>query len=106
MPLDHTRFVRRRPGDPKGVEAVRVSEVVRGNIKADVGPSQGLSASGDLVDLKLHDVAGKGQLTHDMNVGALLQQILYELKWQRMYFQEMSGGRVRISPEELANDDR
>ena len=88
-------------------KSVSVASVDPGvEVKTNPGPSRGVSASGQVVALSLHDSEGSGQLTHDMNVSVLLRQILYELKWQRMYFQEMSGGRVRISPEELANDDR
>jgi len=76
MPLDHTRFTRRRPADP------------------DASLS-GVEASARLTQTSTARTEDDPLRSDDLSANALLEQILYELKHIRLHMEAMSGEDFR-----------
>ena len=92
MPLDHTRFVRRRPADPIRPQATRLIQ------KAPLEVANLLGAEdldGDSKSLIVSDHAYEGQYASDIKVQDLLRDVLYELKHIRLHMEALSGEDLR-----------
>lgn len=88
MPWPDDRF--KRPprletADVEDVALVRVSDDVV--LKADVGTATGTTVDGSVKSIEMHEVEGMGQLTADLTVHSLLEEVLVELRVLRRYME-------------------
>ena len=92
MPLDHKRFVRRRPADPTRPQATRL--IQKGPLEvANLLGAEDLD--GDSKSLIVSDHAYEGQYASDIRVQDLLRDVLYELKHIRLHMEALSGEDLR-----------
>jgi hypothetical protein len=92
MPLDHKRFVRRRPADPVPPRETRLIQKAPFDI---TGQLSAKDLSGSSTALSLSDKTYEGQLMTDLRTQDLLRDVLYELKHIRLHLEAMSGENLR-----------
>jgi len=92
MLLDHKRFVRRRPEDPKGPQGTRLIQKGAFDITGQLGAED---LDGDSKPLIVSDHAYEGQYASDIKVQDLLRDVLYELKHIRLHMEALSGEDLR-----------
>ena len=93
MPLDHKRFLRRRPEDPKGPQGTRLIQKSAFDITGQWAGAEDLD--GDSKPLIVSDHAYEGQYASDIKVQDLLRDVLYELKHIRLHMEALSGEDLR-----------
>ena len=93
MPLDHKRFVRRRPEDPTRPQETRLIQKAPFNITGQWEGAEDLD--GDSKPLIVSDHAYEGQYASDIKVQDLLRDVLYELKHIRLHMEALSGEDLR-----------
>jgi len=92
MPLDHKRFIRRRPEDPTRPQETRLIQKSPFNITNQLGAE---TLDGDPRPLTVSDHAYEGQYASDIKVQDLLRDVLYELKHIRLHMEALSGEDLR-----------
>ena len=92
MPLDHKRFVRRRPEDPTRPKETRLIQKTPFDITGQLGAE---TLDGETSPLIVSDHAYEGQYASDIKVQDLLRDVLYELKHIRLHLEAMSGENLR-----------
>lgn len=87
MPLDHTRFKRRLPGDnlPPTSSVVDVVSA-RAALPKD-RTTKGRTVAGKVTQIQMHAVTGSGQLTADLQGHSLLEELLEEVRVIRSYLE-------------------
>ena len=93
MPLDHKRFVRRRPEDPTRPQETRLIQKTPFSITGQWDGAENLD--GDSKPLIVSDHAYEGQYASDIKVQDLLRDVLYELKHIRLHMEALSGEDLR-----------
>ena len=81
MPLDHTRFTRTPPADPQPANKAVVDVV---SARASTGThraSSGITSRRTSRVLEMHEKEGMGQLTSDLTVHSLLEEVLETTGW-------------------------
>lgn len=91
MPLDHTRFTRTPPADPQPANKSVVDVV---SARASTGThraSSGITSRRTSRVLEMHEKEGMGQLTSDLTVHSLLEEVLEELRAIRIQLNNPTG---------------
>ena len=92
MPLDHKRFIRRRPADPVAPTETRLIQKAPFNI---TGQLDAKDSSGATASLSISNKGYEGQHTSDLRTQDLLCEVLYELKHIRLHMEALSGEDLR-----------
>lgn len=92
MPLDHKRFVRRRPEDRIPPRETRLIQKTPFDITGQLGAD---TLDGDSSTLSVSTSDGEGQFVSDIRMQDLMRDVLYELKHIRLHLEAMSGENLR-----------
>tara|TARA_R100001530_G_scaffold135366_2_gene112403 strand:- start:859 stop:1167 length:309 start_codon:yes stop_codon:yes gene_type:complete len=94
MPVDHTRFKRRRPHDPEDT-AVEVLSLGPGAAVRVTGDIEAKDPDGNKASLSVSRLSADGQLVSDLQSQELLQAVLLELKHIRLHLEALTGEDLR-----------